>query len=45
MGRQPQPQPGVFNRQTRVNYWLVAVLVGVLTAWALLILAVVRVYG
>jgi hypothetical protein len=45
MGRQPQPKSGVFNRQTRVNYWLVAVLIGLLAAWALLVLAVVRVYG
>jgi hypothetical protein len=36
------PKPGMIDRRRRTNWALVAVLVGVLILWALIIVAVVR---
>ena len=38
----PKPEPGMIDRSRPTNWYLIAVLVGVLVLWALIVIAVVR---
>lgn len=43
MGELRQLKPGLWHPGRRINWWLVAILVGVLIVWTILVAAVIRV--